>query len=145
MRLGRPRLHVRQPVVAKRERGWRRFLFVALVFLLPVPMLVFDGRVPTANLYLMSAICAAVWAHEGAAGPVRTVTLLLATHAVVYTVVLWGMAWVADRVLSRLSPRTRRVCVLVPVAVATAVALTVAVYVTPFGRTPRSTLLGALR
>ena len=108
-------------------------------------MLVFDGRVPTANLYLMSAVCAAVCVREGAAGPVGTVTLLLATHALVYTVVLWGMAWVADRGLYRLSPRTRRVCVLVPVVVAAAVALTAAVYVTPFGRTPHSTLLGALR
>ena len=138
-------MRVTQPVVAKRVRGWCGFLFVALVFLLPLPMLVFDGRVPTANLYLMSAVCAAVWIREGASGPVRTVTLLLATHAVVYTVVLWGMSWVTDRVLDRVSPRTRRLCVLVPIAVATAVALTVAVYVTPFGRTPRSTLLGALR
>jgi len=131
--------------VARRERAWRWVLFVALVVLLPVPMLLFDGRVPTANLYLMSAVCAAVWAHEGAAGPVRTVTLLLAAHAVLYTIALWGMAWVTDRGLARLSPRARRVCVLVPVAVATAVALTTAVYVTPFGRAPRATLLEALR
>jgi hypothetical protein len=130
--------------VATRRRAWRRVVFVALLVLLPVPMLLFDGRVPTANLYLMSAVCAAFWAREGAAGPVRTVTLLLAAHAAAYTVLLWGVAWVADRGLDRLSPRARRLCVLVPVAIAAAVALAVPVYVTPFARTPRSTLLGAL-
>ncbi len=108
-------------------------------------MAVFGGRVPTANLYLMAAVSAAVWVREGAAGPVRTVTLLLAAHAVVYTLALWGVAWGVDRLLARLSPRGRVVSVLVPVAIATVVALTTAIYVTPFGRTPHSTLLGALR
>lgn len=128
-----------------RGRGWRRLLFLALLLLVPVPMLVFDGWVPTANLYLMSAVCGAVWLAEGAAGPVRTITGLLAAHAAVYTVVFWGVAWTVDRLTARISPPVRRALLLVPLAIAIAVAAVRPIYVTPFGRTARSTLLGALR
>ena len=128
-----------------RRAGWRRLVFLALVVLAPVPTLLFGGRVPTANLYLMSGVCTVVWVAEGATGPVRTITLLLAAHAAVYTGLLWCAAWLIERVIRRLSPLVQGLCVLGGIVIALVVALSTPIYVTPFARTARSTLLGALR
>ncbi len=126
-------------------RSARRLLCLAIVLVIPVPMLgPFDALVPPVRYLILSGAGIAVAAVEGASGPVPLILLLFGVHAVVYLSLAWLAAWVAARLLAALSPRARRNAVLATCAAMLFVALAARLYRTPFGRTHMSNLLGVL-
>ena len=123
----------------------RRTLFIALFALAPLPMLGIDTvYVPAARYCLLAGVCLAVAVQEGAAGPVAMLTALFTAHALVWTALLWLLAWGAARGLARLPAATVRNSLLGAIAVATLLALLFDLYTTPYGTAPRSNLIGAL-
>jgi hypothetical protein len=126
-------------------RSARRLLFLAVVLVVPLPMLgPFDALVPPVRYIILSSAGLAVATVEGAAGPVPMILMLFAAHAVVYLVLAWLTAWIAARLLAVLSPRARRNTVLATCAAMLFVALATRFYRTPFGRSHMSNLLGVL-
>jgi hypothetical protein len=122
----------------------RLALFLGLFFLLPLPILVFDGLVPVARIVLLAVVCILVGFFEGASGPVMSITFLMVAQAAVYTLILGAVAWLADRALRPIPPRMVRTVLLVALAAALFASIAFDVYTTPFGRTAQSNLFGAL-
>ena len=123
----------------------RRILWLALLLLLPLPMLSFDGFIPVARYLLLGGVCIGMRIAEGPGGVVWQLTALFLAHAVVYALLLWAGAWLAARSLAALPSRTRGLVVAIAVCLCTLWALAAEPYVTPFGREARTNLVGVLR
>jgi hypothetical protein len=129
--------------VSVRATRWAWFL--GLWLMLPWPMaLLAHASVPAARYALLTLVCLAMAALEGAGGPVPWIVALFAAHALVYTGLAWAIAWAAGRALSPLGPARRRLVTLGALALAFALTLGFDVYRTPFGSAPFSNLLGVL-
>jgi len=127
------------------DRAARRWVFAALVLMLPFPILgPFGGFVPAVRHLILLAATGAVALSEGAAGPVPGILTLFAIHAAVTLAVCWGLAWVASRGLVALAPGTRRGVVFGAIALMLVLALAFEPYETSFGRSPTASLLGVL-
>jgi hypothetical protein len=126
-------------------RATRRVVLVALLLLVPAPMLVVTAaRMPPVAYGLYAAVCSAVALTEGSAGPIPALILMFGLHFVVYGLLAWLAAFVVARALARVTPRLRAMIVVVAVAAAAAIALGRDVYLTPFARTRTSNLIEAL-
>lgn len=125
-------------------RGVRRLLWVAAVFVVPLPILAFGpGLVPAAHQLELGLLALAFGAVESMQG----VTLLLAAAflvpGVIYAALLWLPAWILARGSAVLPRPTRTRFALLLVMLAVAFGLARPVYETPFSsRSARSTLLG---
>jgi hypothetical protein len=126
-------------------RAARRLLFVVFALTVPVPLLgPFEAFAPPVRYVVLAAATAAFVVTEGAAGPVPGILALFVIHAVAYLALAWLAAWAAARLLAGRSPRTRRIAVWTLCAALLLGALAVDAYRMPFGRSPRSNLLGLL-
>lgn len=122
----------------------RRALFLTSFFLLPLPLAVFDGRVPPARDAELAFLCALVGWSEGAGGPVKMMFFLFAAHALVYGILCWSGAWLLDRFLRPLPRRPVGVLIATVLVACVLAALLWQPYATPFGRAPRGNLWEAL-
>ena len=126
-------------------RTARWLLFGVFVLTVPVPLLgPFAAFAPTVRYVMLAAATGAVAATEGAAGPVPGILALFVVHAAVYLALAWLAAWVAARLSARLSPAARRISVVALCAALLLGSLALDVYLTPFGPTPTTNLLGVL-
>jgi hypothetical protein len=126
-------------------RSARRLLFVVIALTVPVPMLgPFDALAPPLRYLILFSASGAVAAAEGAAGPIPAILALFGGHALVALGLAWLAAWVAARLLTPLSPQTRRRAVLSVCGAMILAALVFELYRTPFGRAPTANLLGVL-
>ena len=78
-------------------RATRRLLFLALLLLLPLPMLAFDALVPVVRFLLLGAVCLGMRWVEGPGGVVWQLATLFFGHALVYGAALWAVAWACAR------------------------------------------------
>lgn len=125
----------------------RRWIFFAIVLTAPLPMAPmpgFDALVPPARYLLLGGVAGAYAITEGAAGPVGLLVLLFLAHAAVYLIAAWGAAWLVARLLSPLSPGSRRAVVLAVVLAMLFASLALDLYRTPFGRASTTNLWGVL-
>lgn len=126
------------------QRAVRRLLFLAALFVVPLPILAFGpGLVPAAHQLELGLLALAFGAVESAQG----VTLLLAASflvpGLVYALLLWLAAWAVARVLALLPPHTRTRAALLLVMLGLGLAVAQPIYETPFSsRSARSSLLG---
>jgi len=126
-------------------RGARRWLLLALVLTLPLPVLgPFGGLVPPVRHWILLAVTTAVAASEGAAGPVPGLLILFAVHALGTLALAFALAWAVARALASLPERARGTVVLLACAAMLALALATEPYQPPFGRSPTTNLLGVL-
>ncbi len=119
-------------------------IFAGLALLAPLPVAFFGAVVPLIRIYLLTTVSVAVASSEGAAGPVAMITGLFVAHSVAYTLLLILIATVIARGLRLLPARAALALVLVALSAGLALAVLTDPYVTPFGLSPRSNLLGAL-
>ena len=128
-------------------RAVRRLLWLAAVFVVPLPIVAFGpGLVPAAHQLELGLLALAFGVVESTEG----VTLLLAgaflLPALIYAALLWGLAWLAARALAMLPPHARTRAALLGIAFGVGFAALEPIYETPFSsRSARSTLLGVYR
>jgi hypothetical protein len=122
----------------------RCVLFLGLFFLLPVPIVVFGGRVPLARVAELAALCILVAAREGTGGPVKSMIFLFASEALAGAALCWLAAWLVERRLRFFPGRSVDLALFAVVVVAVVAALLFEVYVTPFGQAPQGNLWDAL-
>ena len=125
-------------------RTARRLLFLGLVVIAPLPMLGYDAWIPDARFFLLAGVTTLVILFEGGAGPVPMIAVLFGAHALVYAGLLWAGAYVASRILGRVSPTARAIATWSLIAIGLAIGLGFEIYATPFGSAPIANLLGAL-
>ncbi len=127
------------------KRSLRRSLFLALFLLAPLPMVGIDvAIVPAARYCLLTGVCLSVAFLEGGAGPVGAIAALFAANAILYTLLLWGIAWGASRLLAHLPAAATRNALLGTIAIAILLALLFDLYTTPYGTAPHTNLIGVL-
>ena len=88
-------------------RAARRLVWLALLFALPLPMLIFGAWIPVSRYLLLFGVCVAMRVAEGPGGVVWQLAALFLGHALVYAVLLYGLAWSVTRALSDLRPPLR--------------------------------------
>jgi len=123
------------------RRRAQRLLFAAGVVLIPLPyVIVAQGAVPVARFLWLAAVASAYSAFVDGSGVAWTMSLLLLGHGLVYASLLFGLAWLAVRIV----PETRRAgFVAVSIVAGALAAIFVDVYHTPFAaETARTGLLG---
>ena len=127
-------------------RTARILLFVLIFTVVPLPMVFLgEGWVPGVRYLLFSGVVSAVMAVGGGAGPVPAILLVFTLHAVVAAALSFLIAHVlAFGVLRRLPPRAAGAVTLAAIVIGLGVALAFDLYQTPFGRAPRSNLIGIL-
>lgn len=124
-------------------RTARWLLFIVLALTIPLPLLgPFPVLAPAARYLILACVTAAVALAEGASGPVPLILLLFAGHTVLYLGLEWLIAWLTARSLSNLSPGMRRGLVLSACGALLILFIAFDFYRTPFGKLPRSNLLG---
>lgn len=126
-------------------RTARHFVWLALLFVVPLPMLVFGAWIPVARYLLLAGVCVAMRVAEGPGGVVWQLTAMFLGHALVYAGLLRIAAWLATRALRPLATPLRTGVVAVGVLAGLAWATATTPYVTPFGTAARANLLGVLR
>ncbi len=119
-------------------------LGVGLAVLLPLPLMIFDGSIPLVRIYTLAAVSVAVALTEGAAGPVAMITGIFVAHAVVYSCLVTVLAKVGARAMRHLPAGVALAVIAAVLATGLGFALFTEPYLTPFGLTPRSNLLGVL-
>ncbi len=125
----------------------RRWIFVGLVLLVPLPMLPlldFGALVPVVRYALLGGVASVYGLSEGVAGPVGGLIFVFFAHAVVYGVAGWLLAWLAARGLVHLPARARGALVLGALVAGLAWSLAFEPYRTPFGRAPTANLWSVL-
>jgi hypothetical protein len=123
----------------------RRIVWLALLFLVPLPLAIFGAWIPVTRYLLLAGVCIAMRVAEGPGGVVWQLTAVFLGHALVYAGLLWIVAWLAARALRPLPPSLRAGSVAAGVLCALVWALATAPYVTPFGTAAHANLLGVLR
>lgn len=133
------------------EEGWdprvtRRILWLGALLLLPLPMLRFEALVPVARFVLLTGVTTGLIVTEGLGRIPILFFVLMAGHALVYTGLLYGAAWLLAKGLHAAAPRAAGRVALALVVGLAVVALSREIYVTPFAPvSPRANLLGVLR
>lgn len=130
------------------SRAARRIVWLALLFLVPLPllpMLGFVAWVPVARYVLLGGICLWMRLAEGPGGAVWQLTALFLGHAFVYALLLWALAWLGARGLARLPSAGRAALLAAGVVAGVLWAVATTPYVTPFGASARTNLPGVLR
>jgi hypothetical protein len=125
-------------------RSVRRLLWVAALFVVPLPILAFGpGRVPAAHQLELGLLALAFGALESAEGVTLTLAGIFLATGLAQAALLWLPAWLAARVLARLPPLTRTRAAVLLVLLGVGLALVEPIYETPFSaRSARSSLLG---
>jgi len=125
----------------------RRFLWIAALVLVPVPLLAFAGAVvPTARFVELAVVVLITIFVEGPGGVAPLLLGLFLVHALVYAALLWLAAWGLTWALERAAPAALRVVVWTLVLFGLGWTLSVPVYHTPFhARLPHATLLEVYR
>ncbi len=115
-------------------RATRRLLFVALLLLLPLPLVtgVTTGLVPVARMGLLGGVCLGVMLVEGTRGAVGLLLAMIAGQAALWAAVSWLAAGLGARLLARLPARAQRIAPLALVLAATLLAASLPIYRTPF-------------
>lgn len=134
----------RQNVDPARRFPFTVAVFLALFLLAPLPILVFEGSIPLARIFILAGVSIAVALSEGAGGPVGMITGLLVAHALAYCLLLYVAARLTARALRLLPTRAAVALLGLCAAIGVLAGLLFQPYVTPFGQQPRANLLEAL-
>jgi hypothetical protein len=128
-------------------RAVRRLLWLAAIFVLPLPILAFGpGLVPAAHQLELGLLALAFGALESMQGVTLALAGAFLVPGVIYAGLLWLAASIVARGLGRLPPTTRTRAALLLVMLGVAFAVAEPIYVTPFSsRSARSTLVGVYR
>jgi hypothetical protein len=111
----------------------RRILWLAAVFVVPLPFfLVETGLVPAARVLMLAAVTVAVIITEGSLGAVGIAAALLIGQGLLYLAILWMLTGLLLRPLRRRSSRTVAVITATLVVVAIVCASMFEIYHTPF-------------
>lgn len=121
----------------------RRILWVAALFLVPVPLMAFtDAFVPTMRLLQLTSVILIVILAEGAHGVAALLFGLFALHTVLYAALLWLAARLLTGLLERLAPAALGWVTIALVALGLAIAVSSDIYDSPFhARLPHTSLL----
>ncbi len=124
-------------------RGVRRLLWLAAIFLVPVPLIgVASGWAPTAYLLELAGLTLAFGVVESLQGVTLALLASFGVPALLYVALLWPLAWLVARLITPLAPLTRLRAALLIVMLGAGYATVRPVYDTPFSnRSPRATLL----
>jgi hypothetical protein len=127
-------------------RTARALLAILLFLVVPLPMVVLgDGWVPGVRYLLLGGVVGAVMLAGGGAGPVPLILFFFVLHALAAAGLALLAAHVFTRAVLRYLPRPAVAAVTLGlIIVALGVSIAFDVYETPFGRTPRSNLMGIL-
>jgi hypothetical protein len=125
------------------ERAARRWLWLGLFAVLPLPLLgLQSGVAPAARSLELGAVCVAVMVVESARGVAPVLAAIFLAQALLYGLALWLAARLAARALRAASPRARGAAVVAILIAGALVASSTAVYRTPFRAAgSRATLL----
>lgn len=128
-------------------RAVRRLLWVASLFVVPLPILALGpGLVPAAHQLELGLLALAFGVLESMQGVTLTLAMAFLIPGAIYAALLWVAAWVAARVLARLPATTRTRAALLLVMLGVAFAVAEPIYETPFSsRSAHSNLLGVYR
>lgn len=126
-------------------RASRWLLFSALALTLPLPFFLAGLEIaPLARLLFLEAILLAVVASDGLAGTAGLFAAFLAVEGLVLGALVWALAWLATRALSRVRPAARAACVGIAAASLLGLSL-LEIYRTPHSsRAATANLLGIL-
>ncbi len=114
-------------------RAARWILWVSFVLMVPVPILLFGpGLVPAARLIMLGGIALAVALFESSRGAVGMLAGILLAQGLLYAGLLWLAAYMASRLLGRLSAKNVTRITLAVVAASLLVTLSFEVYRGPF-------------
>lgn len=122
-------------------RASRRILWVALLAMLPLPMLAFDASIPVIRYLLLAGVTVGLILAEGMGAIPGSILGLIALHAVVYAALLWAVAWLLARLLVAMAPRASGALTIGVVVAALVVTSLFDVYTTPFAATSARTSL----
>lgn len=125
----------------------RRILFVVGFLALPFPILTMGpGLVPPARFLMLAGVSGAFAVLESSGGVVLLLTATFLFQAVLYGVVVWGLAWGLARLVGKLAPLARQRAMLLIVLLSLGYFLLNPVYRTPFSADqPRAGLAGLYR
>ncbi len=127
-------------------RAARWILWLALLAMLPLPMLLFDARVPVTRFLLLGGVTAVLIVTEGVGQVPMLALALFFVHALVYGAAIWLVCGWLTRELSRRAPGWLGPVTVAFVLVALAFTIGFDVYVTPFAAVePRASLLSVLQ
>ncbi len=126
-------------------RAARWILWLASLAMLPLPMLLFDARVPVTRFLLLGGVTAVLIVTEGAGQVPMLALALFFVHALLYGAALWLVCGWLTRELARRAPGWLGSATVAFVLVGLAFAIGFDVYVTPFAAfEPRANLLSVL-
>lgn len=120
----------------------RRILWIASLFLVPVPLWIFAmALVPTARLVELAIIVLITIAVEGPGGVGPLILALFLGHAALYAILLWMATWLLCMIVDKIyRPALGPLCALLILG-AVLWSLSLPVYTTPFhANLPHSTL-----
>jgi len=124
------------------RRTAQRVLWVAALFLVPVPLLTFGAFVPTMRLLELTTVILVTVLVEGAHGVALLLLALFGAHTLVFALLLWLAARLLAGLLERTAPAAIGVVTVALVAVGLVATIGVPVYDSPFhARLPHTTLL----
>lgn len=124
------------------RRTAQRVLWIAFLFLVPVPLLTFGAFVPTMRLLELTTVIVITIVVEGGHGVALLLLGLFAAHTLVFALLLWIAARILAGLLERIAPAAIGVVTLALVASGLVAAVAVPVYDSPFhARLPHTTLL----
>jgi hypothetical protein len=126
------------------EASARRLLWLALLLMLPLPLLGIDrGLVPAGRSLMLGAICALVILLESANGVAGLLVAVFWGQALVYSLLLWCVAWGIVRLTRGLSSRGRGALVLGGILAIALLCSSIEIYRTPYrAASIHSSLLG---
>jgi hypothetical protein len=125
-------------------RAVRRLLWIAAVFVVPLPILALGpGLVPAAHQLELGLLALAFGVVESMLGVTLVLAVAFLVPGLIYAGLLWLAAWLLARALAKLPATTRTRAALLLVMLGVGFALAGPVYQTPFSsRSARSSLLG---
>ncbi len=134
-------------IVSMRRKTAQRALWVAALFLVPVPVLAFaEAFIPTMRIFELTLVVLITIVVEGAHGVALLLLGFFAGHALVYAAILWLAARVVTSLLERLSPAALGPATVALVTLGLLTAIALPIYDTPFhARLPHAGLLEVYR
>lgn len=125
----------------------QRALWIAALFLAPVPLLAFaDAFVPTMRIVELALVVLITIFIEGAHGVALLLLGLLAAHVVVYALILWLGARIVTAGIERAAPAALGSIIVALVGVGLLMTIAYPVYDSPFHAfLPHTTLLEVYR
>jgi hypothetical protein len=110
----------------------RRFLWLAALLLVPLPMLLFGAFVPVARYLLLAGVTVGLIVAEGGGEIPYLFLALMLGHALVYACVLWLLTWGLARGLWAAAPQGAARVAVGLALLGLAAALFTKPYVTPY-------------